>query len=285
MYYYGARYYDPRISIWLSLDPLVEQTMDAYGYCYNNPINLIDPTGMSPDPPTEGKIENGTIHTEGESSWKYNSADNTWWDQTGDGNNIYHGTTKLNEVIIGVNEKGNEFSIEEGNSRRQLSAEYMKNEVGIGCVLSSNDWISQFTQPRPNVACKRTCDLIAGVSSVNRAINVAKESNNQIIATTNFGIGIETINNYLEQGRPITVGVHHKFNAGNNEGTTDHYIVIVGRGITNNQVYYRFYDVATKHRNLGTSPLNRLYLNGNSATGNTAYTNRRKYTLTQIRPN
>jgi len=33
----------------MSVDPLVEQTMDAYGYCYQNPINLTDPTGMSPD--------------------------------------------------------------------------------------------------------------------------------------------------------------------------------------------------------------------------------------------
>ncbi|MCB9203163.1 MAG: hypothetical protein H6604_08985 [Flavobacteriales bacterium] len=29
LYYYGARYYDPRISIWLSVDPLVEQIMDV----------------------------------------------------------------------------------------------------------------------------------------------------------------------------------------------------------------------------------------------------------------
>ena len=60
-YYYGARYYDPRISIFQSVDPLVEQTMDAYGYCYQNPINLIDPTGMSPeegiDPPYKGGIQ------------------------------------------------------------------------------------------------------------------------------------------------------------------------------------------------------------------------------------
>jgi hypothetical protein len=33
--------------MWLSVDPLVEQTMDAYGYCYQNPINLIDPDGKA----------------------------------------------------------------------------------------------------------------------------------------------------------------------------------------------------------------------------------------------
>jgi hypothetical protein len=108
---------------------------------------------------------------------------------------------------------------------------------------------------------------------------------NQIVPTGNFDRCISTIDNYLTNGRPITVGVHHTFNAGYNEGTTDHYIVLVGRGITNGQVYYRFYDVATRHRNLGTSPLNRLYLNGNSATGNTQYSNRRTYTLSQVRPN
>ncbi len=49
MYYYGARYYEPRFSIFVSVDPLAEQTMDSYGYVYNNPINLIDPTGMGPE--------------------------------------------------------------------------------------------------------------------------------------------------------------------------------------------------------------------------------------------
>ena len=53
-YYYGARYYDPKWSIFVSVDPLAEQTMDSYGYCYNNPINLVDLDGRSAketDPP------------------------------------------------------------------------------------------------------------------------------------------------------------------------------------------------------------------------------------------
>jgi RHS repeat-associated protein len=43
LYYYGARYYDPQRSFWLSVDPLAEQTMEPYIYCGNNPINYIDP--------------------------------------------------------------------------------------------------------------------------------------------------------------------------------------------------------------------------------------------------
>jgi RHS repeat-associated protein len=50
LYYYGARFYNPSTSLWLSVDPLAEKTMDAYGYCYQNPIKFIDPTGEEPTP-------------------------------------------------------------------------------------------------------------------------------------------------------------------------------------------------------------------------------------------
>ncbi|MGH1520731.1 SpvB/TcaC N-terminal domain-containing protein [Chryseobacterium sp. JK1] len=45
LYYYGARYYNPRASIWYGVDPLAEQTMEPYIYCGNNPISYIDPNG------------------------------------------------------------------------------------------------------------------------------------------------------------------------------------------------------------------------------------------------
>jgi RHS repeat-associated protein len=46
MYYYEARYYAP--PTFISRDPLFEKypTISPYAYCYNNPVNLIDPTGM-----------------------------------------------------------------------------------------------------------------------------------------------------------------------------------------------------------------------------------------------
>ncbi len=47
-YFYGARYYDPKWSIFISVDPLAEQAPDwtPYRYGFNNPIRYTDPTGM-----------------------------------------------------------------------------------------------------------------------------------------------------------------------------------------------------------------------------------------------
>ncbi|MGM5631634.1 RHS repeat-associated core domain-containing protein, partial [Apibacter raozihei] len=49
LYYYGARYYNPRESVFLSVDPLTEMTGTPYQYCYQNPVKYIDPTGMKAD--------------------------------------------------------------------------------------------------------------------------------------------------------------------------------------------------------------------------------------------
>ena len=50
LYYYGARYYDPRTSLWLSTDPmeLKYPNVSTYAYCLNNPVKLIDILGCEP---------------------------------------------------------------------------------------------------------------------------------------------------------------------------------------------------------------------------------------------
>lgn len=47
LYYYGARYYDSRLSLWISTDPLQEKYVNITSYCYtyNNPVIFIDPDG------------------------------------------------------------------------------------------------------------------------------------------------------------------------------------------------------------------------------------------------
>lgn len=59
LYYYGARYYDPRTSVWQSPDPILGEYMSGqtnggvfnpknlglFTYAYNSPIVLKDPNG------------------------------------------------------------------------------------------------------------------------------------------------------------------------------------------------------------------------------------------------
>jgi RHS repeat-associated protein len=46
--YFGARYYDSDLSIWISVDPMASEYPSFSAYCYtmNNPIKLVDPNGM-----------------------------------------------------------------------------------------------------------------------------------------------------------------------------------------------------------------------------------------------
>lgn len=50
LYYYGARYYDPKTALWLNTDPLAEKypNVSPYTYTLNNPIKYIDPDGREP---------------------------------------------------------------------------------------------------------------------------------------------------------------------------------------------------------------------------------------------
>jgi len=52
LYYFGARYYDPNIGRFTSVDPVKDN--HAYSYVNNNPMNYVDPNGMD----DEGVDEN-----------------------------------------------------------------------------------------------------------------------------------------------------------------------------------------------------------------------------------
>ena len=56
MHYYGARYHHPKLSVWMSVDPLAHKTMDVYGFTGNNPIMRIDPNGEHWVEGPDGKI-------------------------------------------------------------------------------------------------------------------------------------------------------------------------------------------------------------------------------------
>ncbi len=45
--YFGARYYNSDLSIWISVDPMVDKypNLSPYTYCANNPVRIVDPDG------------------------------------------------------------------------------------------------------------------------------------------------------------------------------------------------------------------------------------------------
>jgi hypothetical protein len=110
--------------------------------------------------------------------------------------------------------------------------------------------------------------------------------------------GIQYIDEQLEAGYPVLVGVDHTFDKKlynpktkehrdvNKDKTTDHWIVIAGRGCMDDKSYYYFYEVGTMYDNLGRSDNNKLYLGvDNVLRGAPAHNTAKSYVVTQIRKN
>jgi RHS repeat-associated protein len=79
--YFGARYQDSKYGIWYSVDPLTEEDpeISSYVYCHNNPVNMIDPDGL-----TDFKTANG------DKVKSVNDGSSAIFRQTGKGVNLHY---------------------------------------------------------------------------------------------------------------------------------------------------------------------------------------------------
>ena len=120
MYYYGARYYEPRLSLWMSVDIMQEKypNVSSYVYCINNLIILIDSDGKDIYPilfqTTDNRgWANGTPYR---SNKKYMEA-MRMFGQTNYGRQFIGAFLKKNQSQYGVNGNGKyskyRFRIEE----------------------------------------------------------------------------------------------------------------------------------------------------------------------------
>jgi muramidase (phage lysozyme) len=194
---------------------------------------------------------------------------------------------------------------------KEFGYDCCNEESSIGCEGKENidlrndnsKWQTQYdskygTKAQQDVACWKACKDVLSNFNVeggnlenNKALyQIASESNNNLVIDSEIAKkGIKYLDEQLENDKPILVGVDHtyKYKGGfNNDLTTDHFIVIIGRGCDNNKPYYLFYDVGTSYIDKGSSDENRLYVKDDySLHGSTKYTSKHTYTVSQIRKN
>ncbi|AXG74261.1 hypothetical protein DVK85_08440 [Flavobacterium arcticum] len=92
-YYYSARYYDPKLSIFISVDPLAHKmpAWSPYNYTFNNPIRYTDPDGRIPIIPWLLKAGAGAaadMLAQASMDYLFNS-NTTSWGQAFDNVNYY----------------------------------------------------------------------------------------------------------------------------------------------------------------------------------------------------
>uniref|UniRef100_UPI0039A5F1E0 RHS repeat-associated core domain-containing protein n=1 Tax=Ornithobacterium rhinotracheale TaxID=28251 RepID=UPI0039A5F1E0 len=128
LYDYGARFYLPDIGRWLNIDPMAEKysNVSPYAYVNNNPIMLIDPTGMMP----EGWGRKGNI-------WEYKkeiTIDNykrLGYEQYMDSGNIYSTTN-------GIANGEYNYSLNSDGSVQDFQGNFIKNSflTGRGTIIN-----------------------------------------------------------------------------------------------------------------------------------------------------
>ncbi len=109
--------------------------------------------------------------------------------------------------------------------------------------------------------------------------------------TDNFQKAVACINRHLDNDRPIIVGVNHTSQKGINEGATDHFLVITGRGYDSSKkmYYYTYMETGRSTENAAgacNTTENRFYCDMNKQTLIDEVTYRQKSIIvTQVRPN
>lgn len=116
--------------------------------------------------------------------------------------------------------------------------------------------------------------------------------NRTIDPVSNYRKAIDCINRHLDAGRPIIVGIAYDINSNVNEGVTDHFVVITGRGFDTGkgQYYFTYMDPGYGESGRGCSVTeNRLYFQTPNSTpsliDNHAGAYDYKFRVSQVRPN
>ena len=296
-YDYGFRIYNPQIARFLSVDPLISSypMLAPYQYASNSPVALIDIDGLEGGVPTEF-YEFGNYITQKVNNASDNIKVSVEISLSNLGNLFSKDSPEVSNPFLEAAFAILTINLISEVEQRMEELRMSKMRIDLTEDLT---WMSQFnpyfgTEEERRVACWRACAKIASDYGITNPgpnnenlIQTAVENQGILKITEDAHAGIDLLNSQLEDGNPVIVGVNHTLGNTYNEGTTDHFVLIVGREEDENgDVYYRFFEVGSYYESYGTNEENRFLLNSDgSLTGQCPYNENRKYTVTQIRQN
>jgi hypothetical protein len=266
-YDYGARRRFAGLPIWPGFDVLAEKHYDTspYAVCGNNFMNRVDPDGMDWYKDQNGNViwQAGNDKTKTINDVTYNNIGETYTQQI----NSYTSYTFTQNDLTSITYTG----IDAKN--------YVSQTDGTGCKVACDNMLAK-----------------EGVNSNGERINMVTADSNGIAtsAAKSAGKGIKAVDNALENGNPIEVGVDYKPKQVNNlkpngDGMTDHFVVISSKteNISNGQVastQYNFFDPRSLRN--GTKADNILTVKNNMLQGAYRENNPKEkipYTVTTVR--
>jgi RHS repeat-associated protein len=241
--YFGARYYNNKLGVWLSADPLAEKYpgWNPFTYARNNPLALIDQTGMDDD-------------------WFQNKSGDHKWINSSDKAVQDNGEEWVNTGTTYTHKQGNE------------TYTYNQNQlVSINIDVSSQvKWVSQYSLSNPGGACFRAVKAMLSELGLTPASGLSSGDIQVGANGSNLTKATNAIENSIMDGNPIAVGLCEGRKSPNADGVTNHFVLTTGvtYNFVTNTTSYSYFNSGTRYEAKGVSSNNILNVNSASITGN-----------------
>ena len=172
--YFGARYYDSEVSVWLSVDPMSDKypSTSPYAYVENNPIMFVDPNGMFKDwyknkygdvVHRDGHAESITIDGE-----KYKNIGSTYTHKQ-DGYNYHY----VQDEVVSITSTDNDFGeAMQNNSTYQHSIDVAKNHSSQTVQEVYNKRYKQSRSDLYRGTLELMSGIIGGVLTVETGVSI-----------------------------------------------------------------------------------------------------------------